>query len=86
MSKFLYIEIFNNEVLIEAFGPCLCWRRVADSECRLQLGTGVTEHRLQCKQFIATQFLAQALKSTYKSQVCCSRHDGVAGEAEAKEA
>ncbi len=29
---------------------------------RLQLGSGVTEHRLQCRHFIVTQFLAQALK------------------------
>ncbi len=54
-------KIFDIEFSIDSFGPC-SWRRVADSEFRLQLGTGVTEHRLQCRQFIATQFLAQDLK------------------------
>jgi hypothetical protein len=42
----------------------------------LQLGTGVTEHRLQCRQFIATQVLAQALNSSLSG-----RNDYVAGEA-----
>ncbi len=36
--------------------------RVKGSKCRLQLGTGVSEHRLQGMHFIATQFLAQDLK------------------------
>jgi hypothetical protein len=48
---------------------------------RLQLGTGVTGHRLQSRQVIATQFLAQALNSTLSG-----RGDGVAGEAKAKAA
>jgi hypothetical protein len=56
-------------------------RRVAESECRLQPSTEVAKYRLQCRKFIATQFLAQDLKSTLSGQ-----HDGVAGEAEAKAA
>ncbi len=36
--------------------------RVAESECRLQPRTEVAKHGLQCRKFIATQFLAQDLK------------------------
>ncbi len=40
----------------------LVLRRVAESECRLQSSTEVAKHRLQCRKFIATEFLAQDLK------------------------
>ncbi len=36
--------------------------RAAESECRLQPSTEVAKYRLQCRKFIATQFLAQDLK------------------------
>ncbi len=46
----------------------LVLRRVAESECRLQPSTKVAKYRLQCRKFIATQFLAQDLKQYPVSQ------------------
>jgi hypothetical protein len=54
-GKSLKIQVF-----IDAFRPCSC--RVADRDFRQQLGAGITGHRLQCRQFIETQFLVQAFK------------------------
>ncbi len=81
-SVLIYRSFFDIEV-IDSFGPGSCWRRVADSECRLQLGTGVTEHRLQCTHFIAAQVLAQALKQ-FPVRSALRRCKRNAGETEAK--
>jgi hypothetical protein len=77
--KVLYFDIedLRYQIFIDSFGPCSCWHREAESEC--SLSTGVAEHRLQCRQFIATQFWRRISTSTLSG-----RRDSVAGEVEVK--